>query len=375
MRVRLKGLASATKRLADGSKVTYWYAWRGGPRLEGAPGSPEFMASYNRAVATRCAAPAGRFMSAIAAYKASADFLGLADSTRKIYSVHIKAIEAEFGDAPLKAMSDPRMRVDIIEWRDRAADWPRTADYRVAVLSAILSFAVGRQMVTANHAAGIKRIYQADRAEMIWRDDDLAKLELVASPQVQDVVALALWTAQRQGDLLRLPWTAYDGNSITLRQSKGRRRGRRAPPPIVIPAAKPLRDVLDRLKAENDARKTPSITILVTGRGRPWTTSGFQTSWKKTVERAGLAARDLHFHDLRGSAITRLAVAGCTVPEIATISGHEIGHVQTILDRYLARDPRLAESAIMKLEALEANRSATETANRQQTAPVCSSLS
>ena len=31
---------------------------------------------------------------------------------------------------------------------------------------------------------------------------------------------LAIWTAQRQGDLLRLTWTAYDGKWIRLRQSK-----------------------------------------------------------------------------------------------------------------------------------------------------------
>jgi hypothetical protein len=30
---------------------------------------------------------------------------------------------------------------------------------------------------------------------------------------------LALWTGQRQGDLLRLPWSAYDGARIRLQQS------------------------------------------------------------------------------------------------------------------------------------------------------------
>jgi hypothetical protein len=47
VRVRLKGINYATKRLADGRKVTYWYAWRGGPQLQGEPGTPEFIASYN----------------------------------------------------------------------------------------------------------------------------------------------------------------------------------------------------------------------------------------------------------------------------------------------------------------------------------------
>jgi hypothetical protein len=45
-------------------------------------------------------------------------------------------------------------------------------------------------------------------------------------------------TGQRQGDLLRLPWSAYDGVAIRLRQSKGGRR-------VVVPAGTPLKAVLD----------------------------------------------------------------------------------------------------------------------------------
>src|SRR5262245_34234287 len=49
MRIRLKGINSITKRLADGSQRTYWYAWKGGPPLRGGPGSAQFVASYNEA--------------------------------------------------------------------------------------------------------------------------------------------------------------------------------------------------------------------------------------------------------------------------------------------------------------------------------------
>ena len=57
------------------------------------------------------------------------------------------------------------------------------------------------------------------------------------------------------------------------------------------------------------------------------------------------------FHDLRGTAVTRLAIAGCTEAEIATITGHSTGSVRAIIDtHYLSRDPALAESAIRKLE-------------------------
>jgi hypothetical protein len=30
----------------------------------------------------------------------------------------------------------------------------------------------------------------------------------------------AIWTGQRQGDVLALTWTAYDGSGLRLRQSK-----------------------------------------------------------------------------------------------------------------------------------------------------------
>jgi integrase len=51
------------------------------------------------------------------------------------------------------------------------------------------------------------------------------------------------------------------------------------------------------------------------------------------------------FHDLRGTAATRLAVAGAAAAEIATITGHSLQSVRAILDtHYLARDPALGET-------------------------------
>jgi hypothetical protein len=78
MRVRLKGLNRVSKRLADGRTVTYWYAWKGGPRLSGKPGTPEFQASYNNAVASRAAPQQGVLLSLLRDFQNSQDFLGLA---------------------------------------------------------------------------------------------------------------------------------------------------------------------------------------------------------------------------------------------------------------------------------------------------------
>ena len=48
-------------------------------------------------------------------------------------------------------------------------------------------------------------------------------------------------------------------------------------------------------------------------------------------------------------------MSGCTQPEIATVTGHSLNEIATILDaHYLSRDPRLAESALKKREMHEA---------------------
>ena len=60
----------------------------------------------------------------------------------------------------------------------------------------------------------------------------------------------------------------------------------------------------------------------------------------------------LTFHDLRGTAVVRLAIAGASVPQIATVTGHSLKDVEAILDaHYLGRDIQLAEAAMLKLEA------------------------
>lgn len=49
--------------------------------------------------------------------------------------------------------------------------------------------------------------------------------------------------------------------------------------------------------------------------------------------------------------MTRLALAGCTEAEIATITGHSLRDLRSIFDaHYLHRDPTFADSAIRKLE-------------------------
>ena len=145
---------------------------------------------------------------------------------------------------------------------------------------------------------------------------------------------LAINTGQRQGDLLRLPWSAYDGAEIKLRQ---RKTGQYVPIPVA-----------DSLKAALDAAPRLSPIMLVNSAGKPWSESGFQGAWGKATLRAGI--RGLTFHDLRGTAVVTLARAGCNEVEIYSITGHKPSDVQAILTaHYLPRDAEVARNAIAKL--------------------------
>jgi integrase len=339
VRVRLRGVNSVTKRLADGTLRTYWYAWKGGPPLYGEPGSPEFVASFNEACARKIVPPQGAMLSILQAFQGSEDFIRLADSTRRSYVSLIKRIEKEFGDFPLSALTDRRTRGIFMAWRDKiaSASGRRQADYAWDVLARVLSWAFDRGLVLANPCTRGGRLYRGSRRENVWTPADEAAFFERAPARLHLALKLALWTGQRQGDLLRLSWNAYDGKHIRLRQSKTGAR-------VVIPVGAPL-------KAALDATPKVSPIILTNKHGKPWRSESFRWIWNRACKAAGIVG--LTFHDLRGTAVTRLALAGATEAEIATITGHSMRSVRAILDtHYLARDPALAESAITKLEKI-----------------------
>jgi integrase len=337
MRVRLRGINSHTAKLADGTMRTHWYAWKGGPRLWGEPGTPEFIASYNEAAAQKIKTPAGRLLSLVIAYQASEDFRQLAPRTRCDYKRIIEhQIEPEFSDFPLSGLTDRRTRGIFMEWRDKLAlKSRRQADYAWTVLARVLSWSKNRGKITVNPCERGGRIYSGSRAENIWSADQEAAFLNSAPAHLHLPLLLALWTGQRQGDLLRLPWSAYNGTQIKLRQSKTGAR-------VIVPVGATL-------KAALNAVTKRSTIILTTADGKPWTAAGFRASWRKACVKAGV--KNVTFNDLRGTAVTRLALAECTEAEIATITGHSLRDVRSILDaHYLHRDLALGESAIRKLE-------------------------
>lgn len=336
MRVRLVGIHKVKAKRPDGSAVTYCYAWRGGPRMHADPADEHaFGAEFFRLVRNRPEPSAeGRFPEIIRAYQKSPAYTNLKPSTLHGYNKAINLIEAEFHEMALEAIGQKGSRGMFIDWRDTMADTPRTADLTMSVLARILSFAADREMIDRNPLERMGRISDGSRRDAIWADPQVEAFLAKAPDKLRLAMELARWTGQRQGDLLRLTWTAYDGTHIKLRQGKTGRLVRFR--------------VYSELKALLDATKREAVTILTTSRRKPtpWTSDGFRASWAAVCRAAKIEG--VTFHDLRGTFITlAYRIHGATFKEIAEISGHSERDVEAIIRKhYLA-----GESVIEKMEA------------------------
>jgi integrase len=356
VRAKLDGVFPTYKNLKDGTRRTYWYHRATGKRLRGEPGSSEFISDLAAAEKTISDRLAGTLNNLIRGYTLSVEFeKNLAPSTRTEYKRMLTKAESEFGNMPLAALDDPRVKRDFLDWREKVArsSGQREADNRLSAISAMLTWAVQRGQITVNHLKGFKRLYHGDRSEKIWLPEHIDAFMKVAPIELQRALILALHSGQRQGDLLRLPWSAYDGSSITLRQGKATRKGVKAAP-ITILCTATLRRMLD-------AMPRTGLLVLNTKTGQPFKKRWFAEQWGEATIAAGLS--DLHFHDLRGTAITMLSEAGNTPQQIAAVTGHTIKTVYQIIEKYLARTRHLSDAAILNFE----NSPRTKFANQLQT--------
>ena len=203
VRANIKGVFPTYKALKDGTRRTYWYHRETGERLRGEPGSPEFIADLAAAEKLIRDRLAGTFNNLVRLFTLSTEFdTTLAASTKTEYRRMLTKAEAEFGDMPMAALDDPRVRKDFMDWREKVAraSGEREADNRLSAISAMLTWAIERGHITANHLRGFRRLYHADRSEIIWLPEHIAAFMAVAPIEMQRAMILALHTGQRQGD-------------------------------------------------------------------------------------------------------------------------------------------------------------------------------
>lgn len=322
MRVNLKGVHTVKRRLADGSVRVHHYAWRGGPRIDAEPGTDAFLAAYERARANRMgpvAVDPGTVNALVTRFKASGDFTSKAASTRREYAVYLDMIRDEFGDAPLALFDKPAMRGEIKAWRDTLRKTPRKADFAIAVLKRLLSWAVDNGELGINAAAKMGRLHRADHSAEIWTESDFEKLAKHAHIRTLWAVRFAAFTGLRRGDLVKIPYSADRGAYLDWTTGKTKAR-------IIVP-------ILPETRAIMDAMPETSGPIIRGARGEALTVEGLSANVGKAKRKAKVAKR---IHDLRGTAATRYALAGLDDREIASILGWKEAQVAEIRRVYVS---------------------------------------
>lgn len=262
-------------------------------------------------------------------YRMSPEFKALAPATVKH---RLRAFDKlkELGTVPVP---DLRRR-HVFDVRDALAETPGVANQVLGTLSVLLKFAVDREIVDFNVAQGVKGLEIGQHVR--WPEEAIL---WAAAPgnliePIRRAIMLALHTGQRQGDCLAMCWSHYDGEGIAVTQQKTGAK-------VWIPAHEDLR-------AELDTWPKVAETILTSSVGKPWAPSSFPPAASKEI-RGKLQLAGLTFHGLRKSAAARLAEAGCSAHEIASITGHtSLAMVELYTKEARQRD--LASAAILRLE-------------------------
>lgn len=321
MDAKLVGVHSVKKTLKSGVEVTYHYAWRGGPRIKSQPNTKAFVQEFARLTRSRPAEAQKQTIGhLLKEYLASAIYQNLKPSTRKDYDRIIGAVRVEFGDFPLAALSEKGSRKVFIDWRDTMRDTPRSADMHIVVLARVLSWAKDLEQISRNPLEGVDKLHSGSRKDIIWKPSQLDLFLTKAAPHIVAVAKVALWTMQRQGDVLTMPTIAYDGGRLWITQGKTGER-------VCVRPAEEIQPLLDAAKGRQ--------RILVNSYGQNWTSDGFRASWSRELKR--LDIKGVTFHDLRGTGITYAYTNGMDIERIAEISGHSKAECEAIIRKnYLA---------------------------------------
>lgn len=325
--IDLIGVSFVRHELVSGTRW-YVYAWRGGPKIMEAntvlrPAlTPEAVAAYHDAHASKAVKPKGdTFAALVEAYLGSPEFRNRAESTKRDYRRWCDLAKDKFGTAKLRAFNDPRIRGDIIAWRDKWADAPRSAHYAMQVLKLVFSWGVERGWLTINPAEAISSAYSVDRADIVWEDSEIDAVAANMKPHVARAFRLATWTGLPRGDLLTLRWNEIGDLYISRSRNK-------TDVDTVIPLFDETRALLKQFP------KT-AVTVVTSKRGKQFTARGFSQAFERARKKAGVTGKTLH--DVRGTFATRLMRAGFEDREIDEILGWETGKSSRIRRKYISR--------------------------------------
>lgn len=208
--------------------------------------------------------------------------------------------------------------VDIARYRDERlkAVSPSTVKRDLGILSHVFEIARKEWGIHAHNPVRDIKLPPSSRARdrrlltSQQDDEDEERRLLIAcqdarNPFLLPIIRLALETAMRQGELIGLRWENIDLNR-RIAHLPDTKNGEARTVPLSTTAIKVLRELPRSILG----RVFPGLT-----------TEAVKRAFMRATCRAGI--ENLHFHDLRHEATTRLFEKGLNIMEVSSITGHK----------------------------------------------------
>lgn len=277
-------------------------------RIKAEPGTPDYDRIYWEIRSGKYDAKPSRttFSALVPIYLQSKYFRRLADGTKRKYRPILDQIREKNGTLDVTRVS--RGQVEAIH--EKYAATPRKADWYVQILSILFKHAIRLEWITHNPASGVE-LFGAQREFKPWpvwfQDAYLAKADGIA----ETIFYLGAGTGQRPGDVVKMEWSHFDGEYMSVIQDKTKERMK-----IYCPLV--LREYLERLPKQGKYLFAKNLTQRLSYDAAERRFRAVRSMIAETRPEA----KDYTLHGLRYLAALELAEAGCSDAEIQAVTGH-----------------------------------------------------
>lgn len=225
----------------------------------------------------------------------------------------------------------------------------------------VMSYAVRRGLASANPVSKLER---GERPRVVRRDvrvlteKEIGRLLKGASKRYRPIIAAAIFTGARQGELLGLVWddVRFEEGVIRIRKQLGRDGVRVAPKTpnavrdvVLLPG---LARILREHRLGSPFSKPEDFVFAAASGGPLYYRNVVRRGLEKAVERAGLPEEPkLRWHDLRHNFASFLIAEGLDVVFVSRQLGHASPSTTLSIYAHLFDASRHAEEARAALEA------------------------
>ncbi len=237
---------------------------------------------------------------------------------------------AQFGASQVKRYVADRRK-------QGAAD--ATINRELAIVRRGFTLALQNDPPLVHRAPHIPKLDEDNVREGFLEDRQYRLLRDKLPPHLRCLFVVGYHVGCRLGELRKVEWSQVDFAAGEIKLVKRQTKGKAA---RTLPLYGEMRDWLLMLKAEHD-QNWPTCPLVFHYLGRP--IGSHLKGLKKACESAEMP--DLHFHDLRRSAIRNLERAGIPRKVAMAISGHK---TEAVYRRYDIVSPQDLKIAAAKME-------------------------